>query len=435
MGLSGALANSALSATAGRFVPAQHTQSGGHTRSDSVANDSAKLLRANQSRQALDLSLAAYENYQKSIRADSVDSSQAALNNNKAQNDSSTVGFKQLEFSFALELRSASLRQFNERTSEVENGLDGPQRGRFAQQSSAIAARFEVSIRLSAASLNGFASAAENAKDDENALDRLLKLTASLQDLADEFFNDSLSLINDFFHGDTSAPDFATSLNQLLDNLFTGFFGRDTGSNPTFGNTPAKGATASIQQLEFSFSFSAVSVDVTSTDAVQQGDPLVIDLDRDGIELTSYRQGAQFDLLGQGRAVNTAFVTGGDAFLALDRNGNGAIDDGTELFGEQHGASNGFEELRKFDSNGDNVIDSRDKVFESLRLFRDNGNGRTEPGELLSLREAGITSISLDYRDVRLGAAGGNTISQLATYQRADGSHGTAADALLNYTA
>ena len=105
------------------------------------------------------------------------------------------------------------------------------------------------------------------------------------------------------------------------------------------------------------------------------------------------------------------------------------------MFGDQNGAANGFEELRRLDTNGDGRINQLDANFNKLLLWRDNGNGITEPGELISLADAGIVEISLGYRNVNQSAAGGNRITQVATFVRADGSRGTAADALLNYLA
>src|SRR5690606_21416172 len=116
--------------------------------------------------------------------------------------------------------------------------------------------------------------------------------------------------------------------------------------------------------------------------------------------LTSYRDGARFDILGNGSKQQTAFVTGGDAFLALDRNRDGIINDGTELFGDQRGAANGFEELRKLDTNGDGKISAADKYYDKLLLWIDNGDGVSEPGELKGLRAAGIESLSLHYANV-----------------------------------
>ena len=72
--------------------------------------------------------------------------------------------------------------------------------------------------------------------------------------------------------------------------------------------------------------------------------------------------------------------------------------------------------------------------FDKLLLFKDNGNGKTERGELVSLAEAGITELSLSYRNVNLQTSGGNRIGQIATYRRADGSTGTTADTILNFT-
>jgi len=157
-----------------------------------------------------------------------------------------------------------------------------------------------------------------------------------------------------------------------------------------------------------------------------------LDLDGDGFEFTDVAGGASFDLLATGRAQRTAFVTGGDAFLAIDRNANGRIDDGAELFGDQRGVANGFEELRKLDSNRDGVIDAADERFDDLRLFRDNGDGRTDPGELARLADYGVSAIDLNYVNREEAASGGNRLAQIASFRFADGRIGRAADALLN---
>ncbi|MCX4375867.1 MAG: hypothetical protein OSJ61_06810 [Lachnospiraceae bacterium] len=140
-------------------------------------------------------------------------------------------------------------------------------------------------------------------------------------------------------------------------------------------------------------------------------DPLVIDLGKKGIELTNVDGGVHFDLDKNGFAEKTAWIGTEDGFLALDRNGNEIIDDGGELFGDQVDldgklAASGFEALKQLDDNvnsetgeiGDGVIDKNDSRFSDLRVWIDaNHNGKTDSGELKTLDELDITSISLNH--------------------------------------
>jgi hypothetical protein len=89
----------------------------------------------------------------------------------------------------------------------------------------------------------------------------------------------------------------------------------------------------------------------------------------------------------------------------MDRNGNAAVDDGAELFGnatplrDGQSATNGFEALREFDGNGDSIIDSSDAIWSALRLWRDiNHDGRSEGEELSTVAASRVTAISLRYR-------------------------------------
>lgn len=161
---------------------------------------------------------------------------------------------------------------------------------------------------------------------------------------------------------------------------------------------------------------------------VQQTDPLVLDLAGNGFATRGLDDAVRFDLSGDGRPESISAPKGDDALLALDRNGNGRIDSGKELFGDQHGASNGFAELSKYDDNNDGRIDQQDSVFEQLSLLRFDAQGRQQQQ---SLAEAGVSAIHLQAQNVKQALGAYDEIAQIGRFDFADGRSGQAADLLL----
>ena len=173
---------------------------------------------------------------------------------------------------------------------------------------------------------------------------------------------------------------------------------------------------------------------------VMQNCPILIDVDGDGYRLTSVEDGVLFDLDADGAPERVAWTRPGsdDAFLAIDRNGNGRIDNGSELFGNHTPvyfsrtdvmAANGFEVLKFFDSLAndvtrlpDGIIDPRDAAFSRLLLWRDqNHNGVSEPEELTRAVDNGIVAIATDYKTIGKSDRFGNEFRQMGRVAWADG--------------
>lgn len=194
---------------------------------------------------------------------------------------------------------------------------------------------------------------------------------------------------------------------------------------PTGGLVDASAQAARFQQV---LQQRELQLNVTTSPQPQKTDPLVLDLAGNGFSTRGLDDAVRFDLDADGRTDRISAPSGDDALLALDRNGNGRIDDGRELFGDQNEAANGFAELGKYDDNGDGRIDLQDAVFERLRLLRFDAEGRQHSQ---SLSQAGVAAIELDARDVKIALGAYDEIAQLGRFQFSDGRSGEAADLLL----
>ncbi|MFC3792578.1 Calx-beta domain-containing protein [Sphingobium agri] len=228
----------------------------------------------------------------------------------------------------------------------------------------------------------------------------------------------------------------AINLTLTVDEAF-----HDPRENYVYGTTEyirADGSRGAVGDVFLASELTMPVVDPSSAPVEEEelglAAPIVFDYDGDGAGLVALSDSnARFDMNRDGVADKTGWIEQGDALLALDRNGNGTIDDISEIsfVGDKAGAKTDLEGLAAFDSNADGVLDGEDDRFVEFRLWFDrNGNGTTDAGELLSLAEAGIKSIGLT------GQATGQTVTQganivynIASYTYGSGLTGQIMDA------
>jgi hypothetical protein len=170
-------------------------------------------------------------------------------------------------------------------------------------------------------------------------------------------------------------------------------------------------------------------------DAMILASPIVLDLSGHGIQTTSAANGVHFDLMGTGNTSQKVGWTGdGTALLVRDRNGDGVINDGTELYGSAtqnalgQRMGNGYAALGLEDTNHDGKINAKDAHFSDMKLWVDaNHNGKTDAGELHGLVEMGVVEINLDFTKTST-VNNGNFVGMVSSFTKADGTQGQAAD-------
>ena len=169
-------------------------------------------------------------------------------------------------------------------------------------------------------------------------------------------------------------------------------------------------------------------------DACFLATPIVLDLDGNGIQTRAAANGVAFDLMGTGTRSQWGWAGGGDGLLVRDVNGDGVINDGTELFGtatqNAHGqrAGNGYAAMALEDTNHDGKLNSSDARWNELKVWVDaNHDGKTDAGELKGLIDFGIVELDLNAAKGSV-VDNGNLLGLVSTYTKADGSRHAMAD-------
>jgi VCBS repeat-containing protein len=196
--------------------------------------------------------------------------------------------------------------------------------------------------------------------------------------------------------------------------------------------------TTSTQTVHLDFDVTVTDADGDSTNVTRLSvnpltPPIAIDLDGNGLQFVDQSAGVLFDYNGDGVKESTAWVANHDGLLAVDRNGDGIVNDGSEIVfaTSANGAATDLEGLRiDYDSNHDGVLSAADADFAKFGVWQDaNGNGVTDAGEFKSLADLGIVSLDLNSDGKSYTAANDQvTVFGEATYTRADGSEGRLGD-------
>jgi hypothetical protein len=164
------------------------------------------------------------------------------------------------------------------------------------------------------------------------------------------------------------------------------------------------------------------------------GTPIILDLNGDGVKTLGISSGVKFDLFADGNVINTGWVSSGDGLLVLDRNHDGQINDGAELFGSAttlvsgEKAPDGYAALKELDTDHDGFISNADAAYDDLRVWIDsNSDGVSHSGETQTLASLGIAKISVN-ATAGIATDNGNLLGLTSTYETTDGVTHAAAD-------
>jgi hypothetical protein len=194
------------------------------------------------------------------------------------------------------------------------------------------------------------------------------------------------------------------------------------------------GEVVEVSARHFEIRFERLEISMSGGGQMQEGDPVVLDVAGDGLDLRETSDGVLFDLTGSGEAVRTAFVQGDDALLFYDENMNGLLDGGAELVGNRVDGLNGFEELAEMDENGDGKVDATDAAWQFLKLFQDrNGDGQVGALEVALLSELGIAELSALWEPDEGSDGEGLRRVGSSSFTRQDGSQGLMLDYYFGY--
>jgi len=271
----------------------------------------------------------------------------------------------------------------------------------------------------------------------ESATDNLIPNLIELGEKVASF-NDKIEAFKDFI--EKTGQDVAETLDSWINNLIDSSSANVLDSLLSLSNN----ANDFIDSIKNAFTFDLdftipgsfaeffrdmkIQLDKGATSIYVGGrriDPLVMDLDGDGVETVSINQGVVFDHSADGVRESTGWVAADDGMLVLDINSNGTIDNGRELFGDNtllsdgSKAKDGFEALKDYDTNNDGLIDDSDEVFSQLQVWQDaNQDGISQVGELKTLTDLGITSINVDDTVRQNYIQNGNQLASMGSFTR-----------------